>query len=157
MIVSMTYVQLKPLHCDFLCSENRACQTDEWKAYFIVPVDTAKVAAAVFPYKLLSPPTSNKALFPYGFPTGKFPVLVTVGLQSDIRMNLLQLIQNLYQGSVYVPYVDRLNDGKTPFRFNVKSFLGGVNNNDVNSVVPGKSILKPNILSISDYAHYKKI
>ena len=107
-------------------------------AFFIVPVNQTLVAQAVLPYKLLPLPTSDKSLFPWGFPAGKFPVVVQTGLQSDIRMNELQLINNLYEGSIVVPYVDRLGDGKTPFRFAVKSYIGGVNNADVNALVPGK-------------------
>ena len=54
-------------------------------------------------------------------------------------MNTLQLSKNLFQGSIIVPYVDYLKDGKTPFRANVKSYIGGLNDDLVNSGVPGKS------------------
>ena len=107
-------------------------------AYFIVPVDTATVSKAVFPYKLLPLPSTDKSLFPNGFPTGKHPVVVTSGLNSDIRMMKLQLQKPLLGGSITVPYVDRLRDGKTPFCFTVKQYIGGVNNDDVNALVPSR-------------------
>ena len=53
-------------------------------------------------------------------------------------MNLLQLAKNLFSGSFVIPYVDRLGDGKTPFRFSVKSYIGGLNDDNVNALVPGK-------------------
>lgn len=121
-----------------LCSCLFRSRLTDTAAYFIVPVDSALVTKAVFPYKLLKLPTSDSSLFPSGFPAGKHPVVITVGLASDIRMNLLQLSQDLFQGSIIVPYVDRLNDGKTPFRFSVRNYIGGLNDNDVNGVVPSK-------------------
>ena len=107
-------------------------------AYFIVPVNTATVQTAVAPYKLLPLPTSDATLFPNGFPAGQFPVIVSSGLESDIRMSSLQLMSSLLQGSVRVPYVDRLGDGKTPFQFSVEQYIGGVNGQDVSGLVPGK-------------------
>lgn len=107
-------------------------------AFFIVPVDQATVAAAVKPYTLLPLPTADTSLFPNGFPQGKFPVLVTSTLQSDVRMGDLQLPKQLLGGSLQVPYVDRLGDGKTPFLFSVKQFVGGYNGADISASVPGK-------------------
>ena len=105
-------------------------------ATFIVPIDKATVANAVFPYKLLPVPTSDQSLFPNGFPAGKHPVLVSSGIQSDIRMSALQLQDPLLSGSEVVPYVDRLNDGNTPFIFSAKQYIGGYNGKDVSAVVP---------------------
>lgn len=89
------------------------------------------------PYNLLPLPTSDKSLFPNGFPAGKFPVLVESTLQSDIRMSDLQLPKDLLGGSIQVPYVDRLNDGKTPFLFSIKQFVGGFNGAIISGFVPG--------------------
>lgn len=66
-------------------------------------------------------------------------MVVQSGLQSDIRMNLLQLSQDLFEGSIVVPYVDRLKDGKSAFRFAVKSYIGGLGDSDVNAVIPSES------------------
>ena len=109
-----------------------------FSAFFIVPVDQAAVAAAVKPYNLLPLPTADTSLFPNGFPQGKFPVLVASTFQSDIRMGDLQLPKQLLGGSLQVPYVDRLGDGKTPFLFNIKQFVGGYNGADISASVPGK-------------------
>lgn len=105
-------------------------------AFFIVPVDKAKVAAAVRPYKLLPVPVNDESLYPNGFPADKHPVLTQIGFQNDIRMSLLQLMDPLLGASIQVPYVDRLNDGKTPFLFSVKQYIGGVDGKDITSVVP---------------------
>ena len=112
-------------------------------AYFIVPVSQTTVQAAVAPYKLLPLPTSDATLFPKGFPAGQFPVLVESSLESDIRMSSLQIMSSLLQGSITVPYVDRLGDGKTPFKFSVDQYIGGVNGQDVSGYVPGKPSSNP--------------
>ena len=84
-------------------------------AWFILPVTTASVQALV-PYPLLTPPYSDKSLFPHGFPSTAHPVLVSSGYENDIRMLDLQ-IPSLKQGSIYIPYTDRLKDGKTAFNY----------------------------------------
>ena len=53
-------------------------------------------------------------------------------------MSDLQLPKQLLGGSIQVPYVDRLGDGKTPFLFSVKQFVGGYNGVDISASVPGK-------------------
>lgn len=52
---------------------------------------------------------------------------------------------SLLGGSVQVPYVDRLGDGKTPFLFTVKQYIGGYNGNDISGILPGKSHTHKNI------------
>lgn len=111
-------------------------------AFFICPVDIEKVAAAVRPYKLLALPTNDTSLFPNGFPAGKHPVVTQISFQNDIRMSALQLMDPLLGASIQVPYVDRLNDGETPFSFSVKQYIGGVNGKDISALVP----CKPSIL-----------
>ncbi|KAL8806413.1 MAG: hypothetical protein Q9182_001328 [Xanthomendoza sp. 2 TL-2023] len=74
-------------------------------------------------------------LFPTGFPADSHPVLVGTGYQNDIRMSKLQ-IKRLLAGNVYVPYTDRLRDGKTPFQYAVRNYIGGVNGEDLMGVVP---------------------
>ncbi|KAL8744931.1 MAG: hypothetical protein Q9190_002883 [Brigantiaea leucoxantha] len=55
--------------------------------------------------------------------------------QNDIRMINLK-IENLLSASLYIPYTDRLKDGKTPFNYPVQNYIGGVNGQDVQAVVP---------------------
>lgn len=69
------------------------------------------------------------------------PVVVSTGLQNDIRMTLLQIKEALFSGSIYVPYTDRLNDGKTPFNYAVRNYIGGLNGEDVRGLIPGKASL----------------
>ncbi|KAL8834864.1 MAG: hypothetical protein Q9170_003564 [Blastenia crenularia] len=108
-----------------------ACYNATW---FIVPVSKSSVQSVV-PHPLLTPPFSDKTLFPKGFPANAFPVFVATGYQNDIRMSALQ-IPALMAGSIYVPYTDRLKDGKTPFNYPVQNYIGGVNGQDVGGVVP---------------------
>ena len=84
-------------------------------AWFVLPVATSSVQDLV-PYPLLTPPYSDKTLFPQGFPSTAHPVLVSSGYQNDIRMFNLQ-ISSLKQGSIYIPYTDRLKDGQTAFNY----------------------------------------
>ena len=69
--------------------------------------------------------------------------MVTSGLASDIRMGLLQLQKDLLNGAIVVPYTDRLGDKKTPFRFSVRQYIGGLNDDDLNALVPGKPFPGP--------------
>ena len=57
-------------------------------------------------------------------------------------MGLLQLKKDLLNGAIIVPYTDRLGNGK-PFRFSVRQYIGGLNNDDLNALVPGKTIPCP--------------
>lgn len=67
-----------------------------------------------------------------------FPVLVSSYIDNDIRMSALQIPTPLLAGSIQVPYVDRLGDGKTGFLFSVKQYIGGYEGDDVEGYVPGK-------------------
>ncbi|KAL9601635.1 MAG: hypothetical protein Q9219_002355 [cf. Caloplaca sp. 3 TL-2023] len=107
------------------------CYNATW---FIIPIDKASVQSVV-PYPLITPPFSDTSLFPKGFPANTHPVLFSTGYQNDIRMFNLQ-IKALLSGSIYVPYTDRLKNGKTPFNYPVKNYIGGVNGQDVNGAVP---------------------
>ena len=49
----------------------------------------------------------------------------------------------LLAGSIMVPYVDRLGDGKTGFVFSVKQYIGGYNGDDVSGYVPGRRLIFP--------------
>lgn len=53
-------------------------------------------------------------------------------------MSVLQ-IDALLGGSVYVPFVDRLGDGETPFVYPNLAIVGGVNGDSLAGLVPGKS------------------
>ncbi|KAI4172573.1 MAG: hypothetical protein LQ346_008573 [Caloplaca aetnensis] len=110
-----------------------ACYNATW---FIVPVPKAAAESVVQPYKLITPPASDKTLFPAGLSAGTHPVVVSTGLQNDIRMSLLQIKEALFSGSIYVPYTDRLNDGKTPFNYGVRNYIGGLNGEDVRGLIP---------------------
>lgn len=92
---------------------------------------------SVVPYPLITPPYSDQTLFPKGFPANTHPVVVVTGYQNDIRMANLQ-IPALMSGNIIVPYTDRLKDGKTPFGYPVQNYIGGVNGQDVQAVVPGE-------------------
>ncbi|KAL8951772.1 MAG: hypothetical protein Q9222_002263 [Ikaeria aurantiellina] len=103
--------------------------------WFIVPIDKAKVQQLV-QFPLITPPFSDKTLFPTGFPPNTHPVVVATGYMNDIRMGDLQ-IEALTGGSVLVPYTDRLRDGrKIPFNTAVRNYIGGVNGNVLGGVVP---------------------
>ncbi|KAI4146539.1 MAG: hypothetical protein L6R39_003430 [Caloplaca ligustica] len=108
------------------------CYNATW---FILPVPKSSVQALVQPYSLITPPFSDATLFPKGFPANSHPVLVATGYQNDIRMFNLQ-ISSLMSGSIYIPYTDRLKDGKTPFNYPVQNYIGGVNGQDVQAAVP---------------------
>ncbi|KAL8960293.1 MAG: hypothetical protein Q9193_002981, partial [Seirophora villosa] len=101
--------------------------------WFILPVPRAAVQSVV-PYPLVTPDFSDKSLFPNGFPANSHPVVVSIGYQNDIRMVDLQ-IQALLGGSIYVPYTDRLRDGRTPFNYAVQNYIGGVAGNDLQADV----------------------
>lgn len=103
-------------------------------AFFLVPIPVATAQEIAGQYKLLSLPTDDKTLFPQGFPEGMHPVLVAGGYESDVRINNLE-IDALIAGFTYIPFVDRLGDGKTPFLSPIlvalnapppDNFLGGV-------------------------------
>lgn len=66
-------------------------------------------------------------------------------INNDIRMTALQIPKPLLNGGILVPYVDRLNDGKTGFLFGVKQYIGGYKGNDVEGVVPGECLPRQTI------------
>ncbi|KAL8688400.1 MAG: hypothetical protein Q9218_005679 [Villophora microphyllina] len=108
------------------------CSNETW---FILPVAKASVASLVKPYTLITPPFSDKTLFPQGFPAGAHPVLVSSGYSNDIRMFFLG-ITALNTGAIIIPYTDRLKDSKTPFNYNVQTYIGGVDGQNVMGLVP---------------------
>ena len=71
-------------------------------------------------------------------------MLVTIDQESDIRMSALQIPTPLLAGSITVPYVDRLGDGKTGFQFSVKQYIGGYDGDNVAGLVPGTH--KPHLI-----------
>ena len=105
------------------------------KAWFILPVPKDKVQPLVKPFSLIPPNTADKTLFPNGFPPNAHPVLVNSGYDNDIQMLDLK-IAALKSAAIYVPYVDRLNDGKTPFNYAVQNYIGGTRN-FVEAYIPG--------------------
>lgn len=108
-------------------------------SYFFVPVADEKLEELTKPYKLVPLPTSDKSLFPNGYPAGTHPVLVYAGYGNDIRQTIAGVpayIPNLLSAQVNIPYVDRLGDGKTPFSRTVAGYIAGPDN-VAEGVVPG--------------------
>lgn len=104
-------------------------------AFFIVAVPTTAVTEVV-PYKLLPLPRNDTTLFPTPFPSDKFPVVVSIYLDSDVRMSDLQLPTALLAGSIIVPFVDRLGDGKSRFLYSVRSYIGGIDGDSLSAFIP---------------------
>ncbi|KAI4200212.1 MAG: hypothetical protein LQ350_004070 [Teloschistes chrysophthalmus] len=110
------------------------CSNSTW---FILPVPKADAESLVklSGYSLITPDFSDKTLFPTGFPAGAHPVVVSSGYNNDIRMFFLG-ITALSSAAIYVPYTDRLKDGKTPFNYPVQNFIAGVNGQTIMGLVP---------------------
>ncbi|KAL4962174.1 uncharacterized protein BDV14DRAFT_178830 [Aspergillus stella-maris] len=79
-------------------------------------------------------------ILPSSFPEGKHPLLVSAGYDNDIRMTALDLvplqIPALMAGSVILPYVDVLKDGKTPINAPINTYIGGIDGQDLQALVP---------------------
>lgn len=58
-------------------------------------------------------------------------------------------IESLLGASVYVPYTDRLRDGRTPFQYAIQNYIGGVNGKDIQALVPCKLLLPSSIAQSS--------
>ena len=86
------------------------------------------------PYPLIACAT-DRSLFPQGLPANTHPVLVSIGIQHDIRMAQLE-IDDLTSSQIRVPCVDRLRDGRTRFQFPIGDLVGGANGMDLMSYVP---------------------
>lgn len=105
-------------------------------AFFLVPVDDSALLELIKPHQLVPLPSAD---FPNGYPAGKHPLLVWTGMENDIRQTIAGIpayISGLVSSSVIVPYVDVLGDGKSPFEIGVKGFMGGVNGQDLQGLVP---------------------
>ena len=109
------------------------------EAWFILPVPKDKVELLVKPYSLIPPNFNDLTLFPSGFPPNAHPVIVSSGYANDIRMINLQ-IAALKSANIYVPYVDRLKDDKTPFNYAVQNYIGGTKS-FVEAYIPGQPLL----------------
>lgn len=67
--------------------------------------------------------------------------MVYSGYGNDIRQTVGDVplyIPALMTGSVSLPYVDRLADGKTAFAMPIRKFIGGVNGQTLAGGVPGR-------------------
>ncbi|KAL8995264.1 MAG: hypothetical protein Q9169_004970 [Polycauliona sp. 2 TL-2023] len=138
LFVSLAYG--RPECANTLAQYNPAMRTTCYNAtWFIIPVPKADVQSLVPLYPLLTPPFTDRTLFPTGFPANAHPVVVNTGYQNDIRMANLK-IDALLSAAVSIPYVDRLRDGKTPFQATVQNYIGGVNDDQttayLNSLIP---------------------
>lgn len=89
-------------------------------------------------YDLLPVPTGDTSLFPNGFPEDQHPILVTSGLQNDIRINVVLPLQieALLSAQYSVPYVDRLGDGQSAFQYQLNNYIGGLDGQNTMSLVP---------------------
>ena len=63
-------------------------------------------------------------------------------------MSALHISTPLLAGSIQVPYVDRLGDGKTGFLFSVKQYIGGYEGDDVEGYVPGRHFIFSSSFSV---------
>ncbi len=115
-----------------------------------MPVDAATLQTYI-EYPLLPVPI-DPAIFPTPFPTGMHPLMVANYYCNDIRMDIdvvlfsLPLsIASLMAGEVYAPFVDRLGDGETPFKYPFPGgvLIGGTNGQSLMGVVPCKISLCP--------------
>lgn len=96
-------------------------------------------AALPINYSLLNA-SNYPSVFPNGFQEGMHPVLVANGLGNDIFMQTLGIgleIPFLIEGLVYITFVDRLGDGKTPFQYPLFQIIGGNNGQILTPLVPG--------------------
>jgi len=67
------------------------------------------------------------------------PILVSTGYQAQIKMQALKIplsIPFLLNGEVYIPFVDRLNDGKTPFTYPLFGINGRNNGQLLSNLIP---------------------
>lgn len=92
------------------------------------------------PYPLLDVPGDNATLFPQGWDDAFHPIVMSTSLQNQIKLRAginLNIDQLLGSGA-YVPYTDVLRDGQSAIQYPIRNFIGGVNQNDLMSVVPCK-------------------
>lgn len=80
-----------------------------------------------------------KDVFP-SFPEGMHPLLLQVSYQNDIRMTPLNLvplqIPALMQGALSVLYTDVTKDGRTAVNVPINYYLGGIDGQDLQALVP---------------------
>ncbi|RMY93523.1 hypothetical protein D0861_01904 [Hortaea werneckii] len=106
-------------------------------AFGIVSVPKSVAQDLVPGYDLLPVPQDD-SLFPNGFPEGQHPILVTNGLQNDIRITAVLPLQikALLSAQYSVPYVDRLGNGKDAFQYQLNNYIGGIDGQNTMSLVP---------------------
>lgn len=68
------------------------------------------------------------------------PLIVQAGYNNDIRMSVFDLIPlqipALMQGALIVPYTDVTEDGQTPINIPVNNYIGGIDGQDLQALVP---------------------
>ena len=84
---------------------------------------------------LLDVPTTDRTLFPNGFPAGQHPVLVNIGLTDDIRMSALQIDGPLISSTIYATYVSQ-NKSPAPLAASLNGYIAGPNGPLPNGLVP---------------------
>ena len=87
--------------------------------------------------QLLPLPSSDKSLFPQGFPSDQHPVLANAGLTDDIRMAVAQIDGPLLAGQIIVPFVKRYDSQSgTVLQAQLNGYMAGPNNNQIAGLVP---------------------
>ncbi|KAK4496488.1 hypothetical protein PRZ48_012468 [Zasmidium cellare] len=129
------------------CSNNVAVYNPDLRtmtanqSYFIVPVPKAAVQTAIneaYPLmnlSLLDVPTSDKSLFPSGFPAGMHPVVAVQQYDDDIRMSALQIDGPLIAGIVLALYVSK-DGSKSPLSVSTDQYIAGKNGPLPNGLAP---------------------
>lgn len=92
--------------------------------WFILPLDKEVVAEAVQPYKLL--PRLPKAVFPHRIPIGKHPVIAQIGYKQNLTQFEEIQREQLMILELFVPFVDKLENGYWPFILPLNTWIGGL-------------------------------
>ncbi|KAL4945605.1 hypothetical protein BDV06DRAFT_219142 [Aspergillus oleicola] len=119
-----------------LAQYNPAKRTMSVNATFCILPISKEAAKSISHYDPLDVPSE---ILP-SFPADKHPLIIQASYDNDIRMTALDLvplqIPALMGGSVQVPYVDVLKDGKTPFNAPINTYSGGIDGQDLQALVP---------------------
>ncbi|KAI7219818.1 hypothetical protein KC333_g2710 [Hortaea werneckii] len=121
-----------------LARYNPNMRTASYNATFGILSVPKSVAQDLVPGYDLLPVPQDDSLFPNGFPEDQHPILVTNGLQNDIRITVVLPLQikALLSAQYSVPYVDRLGNGKDAFQYQLNNYIGGIDGQNTMSLVP---------------------
>lgn len=82
-------------------------------------------------------PLDDKSL-PVWLSADMQPALVAGGFRYDIRQGSL-VIDDLMASQINIPSVDQLKDGRTTVNYEVVSYIGGANGQDLMGLLPSAS------------------